>query len=144
MAAGPVLTIDAPIAVALTAGGTAEARIRVATAAGYHVQANPTSDEFLIPVEVTIEPEGGVRAEAPVYPPGQPYRLQGAESDLLTYEGTFEIVVPLVAEESARAGDCVLRGELRYQACDARSCLAPTSAPVELAVRVVAREEARG
>ena len=57
--------------------------------------------------------------------------------ELLTYEDTFEIIIPLKASESAQPGDWVLQGSLRYQACDARSCLFPASVSVSLPVRVI-------
>lgn len=138
MAAGQLLTVTPPIALTLTAGGSVAARIGVAIADGYHIQANPASGEFLIPVQLDLEPAGAVRPGEPAYPPGQPYRLEGTPDDIMVYAGSVEIVVPLLADVSAQAGDAVLRGTIRYQACDARSCLAPTSIAVELAVRIVA------
>ncbi len=132
-----VVTVHSPAPVILAQGGESQARISVVVADGYHVQATPASLEFLLPLRLQIRAKGGVRAKTPVYPPGQPYHLEGMPSDLMTYAGAFEIVVPLEASESARPGDHNLRGELRYQACDARSCRFPASVPVTVAVRVV-------
>lgn len=73
---------------------------------------------------------------SPVYPPGAAYRLQGASEDLSTYEGTFEVAVPVAVRPDARRGEHVLRGTFRYQACDSRVCLAPAVVPVELRVSV--------
>ena len=138
LAPDAVVAIQAPAPVTLAAGEAAQARISVVVADGYHVQANPASDEFLVPLRIELRAGGGVRPGQPVYPPGRPYRLAGASSDLMTYGGTFEIEVPLRAAESARPGHHVLRGVLRYQACDTRTCLFPASLPVMLPVRVVA------
>jgi len=138
MAPQAVVTVQASAPVTLMAGGSAEARIAVTVAEGYHVQANPASDKFFVPLRLDLKARGGVRPGRPIYPQGQPYRLQGAASDLMTYEGAFEIVVPLRATESARPGEHVLRGFLHYQACDSSTCLFPTSVPLTLAVRVVA------
>jgi DsbC/DsbD-like thiol-disulfide interchange protein len=132
-----VVTIQAPKPVTLAAGGVAEAPITVVVAEGYHIQANPASSEFLVPARLELKARGGVRPGQPAYPRGQPYRLAGTSSDLMTYKGPFEIVVPLKASESARPGSRILQGVLRYQACDEGTCLFPASIPVELTVRVV-------
>ncbi len=131
-----ILTIHPEAALAIVPGGSAESRLRVVVAPGYHVQANPASDEFLIPLQLAIQPRDGLRTGAPTYPPGQPHRLEGTDSDLWIYDGAFELVLPILAAPSASPGEYVLEGSLRYQACDARSCLVPTSVPVEIAVRV--------
>jgi hypothetical protein len=137
-AAPAVVSVEEPEPVALAADGTAEARIRVRVAEGYKVQANPAANEFFIPTEFTLGPAHGVHAGRPLYPPSRMYRLEGTTEDLPTYQGAFEIVVPLRARPTAVPGHHLLRGELRYQACDSRSCLFPASVPVTLTVEVVA------
>ncbi len=133
-----VVTVSVPAPVVVTTGGDAEARITVVVTDGYHIQANPASTEFFVPTKLQIRAKGGVRAGTPVYPPGQPYHLEGVPDDLMTYEGTFEIAIPLKTSDSARLGEQVLKGTIRYQACDHRSCLFPVSVPFSLPVRVVA------
>ena len=132
-----LVTVRAPASVTLAQGGKGQAGISVVVADGFHVQANPASAEFLIPLRLQLRAKGGVRATIPVYPPGEPYRVEGMPSELMTYYGTFEIVVHLRAEDSAQPGDRTLRGVLRYQACDDRSCRFPASVPVSVPVRVV-------
>ena len=132
-----VVTVHPPPLVTLMVGGAVEVRIGVAVADGYHIQSNPASGAFLIPVRLELRAKSGVHPREPAYPPGRPYRLQGAPNDLMVYEGTFEIVVSLEASESARPGSRILQGVLRYQACDERSCLFPASTPVKLTLQVV-------
>ena len=134
-----LVTVRAPALVTLPQGGEGLARLSVVVADGFHLQANPASAEFLIPLRFQLRAKGGVRATIPVYPPGEPYRVEGMPSELMTYYGTFEIVVHLRAGDSAKPGDRTLRGTLRYQACDERSCRFPASVPVSVAVRVVDR-----
>ncbi len=133
-----VVSVPVPVQVGVTVGGAAEAHITVVVTHGYHIQANPASTEFFVPTKLQLRAKGGVRAKAPVYPPGLPYRLEGMPDEFMTYEDTFEISVPLEASESARPGEHVLKGTLRYQACDDRSCLFPVWVPFSVPVRVVA------
>ncbi len=133
---GPVVTVQPPATVLLAPGGSAEARIAVVVAGGFHLQANPASEAYLVPTTLELAGTAGVEPGSPAYPPGRPYRLRGASSDLLTYEGRFDIRLPLKASPGAEAGERALRGKLAYQACDAKSCLFPASVPVELQVTV--------
>ena len=132
-----LVTVSSPAPVIVAQGGEGQARVSVIVADGFHVQANPASAEFLIPLRLQLRAKGGVRATVTVYPPGEPYRPEGMPSELMTYDGTFEIVVHLIAGDSAQPGDRTLRGVLRYQACDDRSCRVPASVPVSVPVLVV-------
>ena len=76
----------------------------------------------------------------PVYPPGKPYRLEGNPKDFSTYEDTFEIKVPVRVDAKAKPGEYSLKGKLRYQACDDRVCLPPTTIPVEIRLQVAAKK----
>ncbi len=133
-----VVSIIPPVLVTVLPGGKAQVRIAVLIASGFHIQANPASDPYLVPTKFELQGSRGVFADAPKYPPGKQYRLAGSSQDLSTYEGTIELSVPLRAAEDAVPGDWILRGKLRYQACDARSCLPPASLDVSVPVHVPA------
>ena len=131
-----VVAVRSGPATKMKAGESAEVKIAVEIAFGYHVQANPASEPFLIPLRLEIEQTETLHAGDPVYPPGQPYRLKGTTEDLSTYGGSVDIVVPVEADASAAPGEQVLTGKLHYQACDAHICLAPAVVPVSLPVQI--------
>ncbi len=138
--AGPpaAVTVEAQ-EVRVAAGESAEARLTVRIRPGFHVQANPAAEEFLVPLTLELPDRPPVRVGLPVYPPGRHHRLDGATADLLTYEGAVTVRVPLRAEsDAARGGDevVVLSGSVRYQACDARACLRPSALLLHLSVQV--------
>jgi hypothetical protein len=135
-----VATVEAP-EVRVAAGGSAEARVIVRIRPGFHVQANPAAEEFLVPLTVDLSERPPVRVGLPIYPAGRPHRLRGATSHLLTYEGAVTLRVPLWAEAGGGRGRdevVILSGSLRYQACDDRICLRPSALPIRLPVRVSA------
>jgi hypothetical protein len=103
---------------------------------GYHIQSNPASNEFLVPAELRFEDADGIQIGAPSYPGGHPYRLEGAEDDLMTYNGTVSITIYVKASAGAFDGERVVNGSLDYQACDSRRCFFPTSVPVAFKVVV--------
>lgn len=118
-------------------GGLARAKLTFVVASGFHVQANPPAEDYLIATKLEVQPSDGLAVSAPVYPAGKKHRLEGSTEDLLTYEGTFEIVLPVKVTGDAKPGERLLKASLRYQACDARSCMAPTSIQFEIPIRLV-------
>ena len=128
-----------PTPLEVRAGATLEAVFPFTVAAGFHVQANPASDEFLIPAALTLDAGCGVKIGAAKYPAPTPYRLEGTDKDLATFAGTFEVRVPLTAIRSAPPGRCVLKGRLHYQACDEKTCLFPSTLELEIPVTIAPR-----
>jgi hypothetical protein len=138
-----VVTLVEPELVTLVPGGTAEARLAFTIADGFKLQANPASDRFLVAAELELEADELIHTGSPVYPPGKPYRLRGASSDLAIYEGSFAVAVPLEAwagapEATTSGPEVVLEGVLRYQACNPERCLRPSTIPVRFPVRIAA------
>jgi hypothetical protein len=136
------VTVEAPD-LCVAAGGTAVARVTVRIRPGFHVQANPAAHEFLVPLTVDLPERLPVRVGLPLYPAGRPHRLRGAVTDLSTYEGVVTVRVPLRVEGDpgeVREEVVALSGSLRYQACNDRLCLRPSTVPLRLVVRVAARQ----
>ena len=118
-------------------GSAASVEIRVAVKRGYHVQANPVENPSLIPITLKIDPAAGVTVGKPVYPTAKRIRLQGDDQDLVVYDNTFTIALPIKLSRDLAPGDTVkLNGSLRYQACDDRHCLFPVTVPLTVVVNV--------
>ena len=100
------------------------------------MQANPAANEFLIPLELELESDEELDIGEVRYPPGETYRLNGTEENLLTYEGTFAVTVSIRAPDSAASGTQNVRGRLRYQACDDRSCRRPATVSFGLTAHI--------
>jgi hypothetical protein len=138
----PIVTIKALPFITLVPGGAVKARLTIAVTPTYHVQANPASDPYLVPLYLALRAGKALQIGKPLYPVGLPYRLEGAPDPLSTYNGTFEVVIPVAADNDARPGDYLVRGGLRYQACDSRTCFFPASAPILFTVEVLTPVEA--
>ncbi len=137
--AGPVTVGEvAPLKVA--AGASSAVNVGVRVADGHRVQANPASNEFLVPLSIEIEDIDGFVFGPPGYPESEPYLLEGADEFLNTYVGEFSVVVPVSATEAAAPGHHRVVGKMRYQACNSRMCLFPASVAFELEI-VVSKTE---
>ena len=128
---------DIPV-VTVRPGESSDVAIPIVVAPGYHVQSNPAGNEFLVPLELHLDDAAGVRFGRADYPAASPYRLEGTDEDLMTYHGSVFVKLRVTALASASVGEEKITGSLRYQACDPRRCLFPSSVPV--AFRIVVRE----
>jgi hypothetical protein len=121
-----------PVAITSAKGG--EATIPLTVMKGFHIQANPASNPQLIATTLTLEPAEGVQAGAPAYPPGKAYRLAATGTEVMTYDGKIDIAVPVSAAAGAKAGHYELKGKLRYQACNDKTCFFPMTLDVAIPV----------
>jgi DsbC/DsbD-like thiol-disulfide interchange protein len=111
--------------------------LQVVVKPGYHVQANPVENPSLIPITLTIDGTDDISVGPPLYPTAKRLRLAGDSQDLVVYDGTFGIAVPLkVGRNATNGARIMLKGSLRYQACDDSHCLFPVTLPVTLPVKV--------
>jgi len=121
----------------LKAGGKAEYSLSFKILGGYHIQANPASEQYLIATTVGLDPVEGIIPEAPVYPKGVAFKLKGSDKEIQTYENENTIRIPLQADASTAPGEKVLKGTFHYQGCDATTCFPPKTIPFEAKVNVL-------
>jgi len=144
LAAGPgharaveVVAVIPPSGLQLKAGVDARIPLQIVVKAGYHVQANPVENLSLIPITLKVDVPENVSVGVPLYPTAKRIRLPGDTQDLVVYDGSFVIALPVQVSRSAAAGGTItLRGTLHYQACDDSHCLFPVTLPVTLTVAV--------
>ncbi|SIN79879.1 hypothetical protein SAMN05444166_0924 [Singulisphaera sp. GP187] len=122
VAAGATLASGAEIAVNLT----------VKVKEGWHLNANPAGSENLIPTTVTLARNQPATLGKVEYPAGEARVLEPGSAPVPLYEGTVTLKVRVRLEAEAKSVPDALTFEIRYQACNDNSCLAPAS----LAVRV--------
>lgn len=102
---------------------------------GLHIQSNPASSPNLIPTEVKFEAKKGIETGKPTYPKSKTYRLKNSDKDMATFDGAFEIKVPVTAA-LAKVGKYDLSGQFRFQACNDTTCFFPEKLPLKVSVRV--------
>jgi len=122
--------------VEIRAGAAAEATLELAIEPPWHINANPPSPDYMIPTQVEAKTAFGVAAGRPLYPPGHALRVEFDDQPLAVYSRAASIRLPLTAAANAENGRHVLRGRIRFHACNDQVCLAPAAVPFELAVTV--------
>src|SRR6516225_8133515 len=87
---------------------------------GYHINANPASDDYLIATSVAF---AGPVPERIVYPSGIPFKPAFADKPIEVYEGTVVVTASFTTEVLERAHDLGFR--VTAQACTKVICLPP-------------------
>ncbi len=104
--------------------GGGKAIIRVAIDPGFHINANPASEKYLIPTSVNITSDTPSQI---IYPPAVKFTPLFADSPIDVYEGNIEIVVDRSQQPGTTAH---LSGTLTVQACTDKICLPPADMPL--------------
>ncbi len=98
---------------------------------GFHVQANPASEDTYVPAVLKLDPAVGVVSSPAKYPAGKEEKVTGLDKPLKVYEKTFEILVPMKLDTTASL-PLSLTGTLSYQACKGSTCFPPRRLKVDL------------
>ncbi|MCZ6632207.1 MAG: DUF255 domain-containing protein [bacterium] len=112
-----------------------EATLHLTIQKGWHINANPASEELLIPTSLTLTDSTGVALSSIQYPAPQHLQFDYADTPLGVYVGA--VAIPFTLASSTRSLPDTLVLELTYQPCDDARCLPPitTSIPVDLSGR---------
>ncbi len=106
--------------------------------AGFHINSNKPSEEYLIPTVLKLDPPTDIAVGKITYPPGEEKSFPFAPNEKLSvYSGTFTLAVSIRPLASVLPGKYEFRGTMRYQACDNAACYPPKNLPVSFEVKVV-------
>lgn len=139
-AQNPASVVSARLALSTTAvrsGGTAKLAAVAQIAPGFHINDHHPSEDYLIPTELKLNPSDQISVEKLVYPKGEAVTFPFSDKPLSVYQGTLTVGALLKLAPSMPAGDITLSGKFSYQACNDHECLAPTSVPVSITIKVV-------
>ena len=120
----------------LTPGEKSVAIIRVKVKEGYHIQANKVTNESLIPVSLETTPNRLFLINKPLFPTNKFFRLEGTEESLNVFDSIFTIQLPVKAMVTTNKGKYFVKARIRYQACNAKTCLFPRTFDFELPIVV--------
>ena len=120
----------------ISAGGSAEATVRLTIQSGYHVNANPPTFPYLKATALEISPSDGVSVAFVTYPTGLNKKFAFAEQPLAVYEGDTDLKATLKADKAAKKGERSIPARLRIQACDDQVCYPPGTLELTIPVNV--------
>ena len=107
-------------------------------APGFHINSNKPKSEFLIPTALKMDPPTDIALGKTQYPMGKDVSFPFSPDEKLNvFSGDFTIKLSVHPLNSVVPGKYMMRGTLRYQACDNAQCFPPKTLPVSFEVKVV-------
>ena len=135
--ANPVVSIRAIApAGSLQPGKPAALTVELDILSRYHINSDRPLQDYLIPTTLQFEPRPGVTFAKTTFPPAQVKKLPVSDSPMSVFEGIVRIEAEIIPAADITLKEVVIRGSVRYQACDDRSCLPPVRQPFSLALPV--------
>lgn len=120
------------------AGDTVAAAVVMNIEEGWHVNAHKPTLDYLIGTELKIGNQAGLTVTGIQYPKSERFSFAFAGEPLDVYHGSAPVFVTLRAPPELEPGSYSLKGSLRVQACDDKSCLPPSTIDISIPVKVVA------
>lgn len=102
---------------------------------GWHINADKTTGDELIPTSLTFSLPGGLEA-GPVRYPAPELLAAGGLEKIPVFSGSLILRTVISAKNEAPAGDNEGELVLRFQACDDRSCAKPETVSFRVRIQV--------
>jgi len=126
----------APVVTAIQ-GKSAIVPLSFRVARGYHINSNKPKSEFLIPTVLKVEATTDIIIGGTTYPDGQDMSFPfDPDEKLNVYTGDFKVDVLVRPLRSVQVGKYIVRGTLKYQACDNTACYPPKQLPISFDVKI--------
>jgi len=119
----------------LVQGATVRAAVEIRVGRGFHVNANPASEDFLIATAVELDAPG-VEVVQVFYPDPLEKTFGFWPEALKVWEGDVIVGVILRVTDAAAMGDTNLDFLVDYQACNDEACFAPAQVTARVPVVV--------
>ncbi len=118
-------------------GEPGEVELRFRITPGYHVNSNTPKSEFLIPTILKLDAPTDIVIGKITYPAGKDLTFPFSPDEKLSvYSGDFTLAVVVRPLHSVVPTKYMIRGQLKYQACDNAQCYPPKKLPVQFEVKV--------
>jgi hypothetical protein len=130
------LTVGQPQKVAGKRNAAVQTKIPVSILAGFHVNSNTPSDEYLIPLTVTWTSLGALEGGQVTFPKPSQEKYEFADKPLSVFTGNIELTASFKVSANAPAGPGIAAGKLRYQACNNRACFPPKTVEISVPYQV--------
>jgi hypothetical protein len=133
----PSVTMSPVPTTTITRGKAVNVALQFRIGSGFHINSNTPKAEYLIPTTLKLNPPTDIVVRKVTYPAGEEASFPFAPDEKLSvYSGEFALQVTVRPLASVLPGKYVLRGNLKYQACDNAACYPPKQLPVEFEVKI--------
>ena len=128
------LTVGQPQKIVGKRNQSVQTRIPLSILSGYHVNSNPPSDTYLIPLKIEWQSLGALEGGKVTYP--KPEKIPVAGKDVTVYTGNIDLIANFKVSPTAPAGLGAVDGKLTYQACNSNTCFPPKTLDVAIPYQI--------
>lgn len=133
----PTVSMSLAPVTSVKAGKPGAVELRFHVVQGFHINSNTPKSEFLIPTVLKLDAPSDILIGKVTYPKGEDLSFPFAPDEKLSvYTGAFQISVVVRPLRDVIPSKYMIRGQLRYQACDKAACYPPKNLPVEFEIKV--------
>jgi len=134
---GPSVRLVPPGITTVTRGKAGGVPLQFRIGRGFHINSNTPKSEFLIPTILKLDATTDIVVGQVAYPKGEERSFPFSPDEKLSvYTGDFALTVTVRPLHSVVPGKYMLRGQLKYQACDNAACYPPKQLPVSFEIKV--------
>jgi hypothetical protein len=134
---GPVVKFTSTPAFTVVQGKAETVPLSFSVLDGYHINSNHPKSDYLIPTALKVEATTDIIIGKTTYPDGQDMSFAFAPDEKLNvYTGDFKVDVLVRPLRSVQPGKYIVRGTLKYQACDNKACYPPKNLPISFNVKI--------
>ncbi|MCP4787577.1 MAG: thioredoxin domain-containing protein [Fuerstiella sp.] len=92
---------------------------------GWHINANPSSPDFLIPTELLLKSKQKIKLTRVKYPGHHELKVEGSDEPYHVYDGKVLLYGLLEIDENETPQDAELEFHVKFQGCNENECLPP-------------------
>lgn len=131
----PIVTAKANILTTKTSD-VIDVEVQVIIKDGWHINANPTGQENLIPTIISVPDDSSISISEANYPKGKSVKFEFSPDSLNVYEGTTTFTLKIKPKENItlKKNNRILL-KLNYQACNETECLLPQTLDIPLTIK---------
>jgi Disulphide bond corrector protein DsbC len=134
---GPVVKMAPAPTVSAVQGKPATETLSFKIANGFHINSNRPKSEYLIPTALKVEATTDIVIGKITYPEGKDMTFAFSPDEKLNvYANDFTVGVLVRPLHTVTPGKYVVRGTLKFQACDNTACYPPKNLPISFDVRI--------
>ncbi|MDG2129282.1 MAG: thioredoxin domain-containing protein [Fuerstiella sp.] len=106
-------------------GGKCFVAVELQIKLGWHINANPSSPDFLLPTELLLKSKQKIRLTRVKYPEHHDLKVDGSDAPYHVYDGKVLLYGLLEIDESETAEKAEMEFHVKFQGCNRNECLPP-------------------
>lgn len=108
---------------------------------GWHINANPSNPDFLVPTKVELKTKQKVKLTKIKYPKHHELKVDGSDDPYHVYDGKTIVYGLLEIDEAAATEFAELEFHVAFQGCNSTQCLPPDQVVMKGKIRLAAAGE---